>query len=239
MDMKLYGICFKMCGGPDLLSYVQSGKNVPLGIMAQVLGRAGTLTQEELRFAELLSTDWKKAFGEKAPLYMGVTEEGGYDIRVSIPDPLLETVKLLTGKSYEELAGEYVSHYLKTVCGLEADILSVESGEAEPEEAAVDLSDLEEPEEEILEEVPEELPEEEVPEELPEEEPEDVSEELPEEEPAEEIPEEEPAEEIPEEEPEELDMGQKIAGIYRDMVQSIREKELDTRLGLSIGGNTQ
>ena len=65
MDMKLYGICFKMHGGPDLLSYIQSGENVPLNVMAQVLGKAGSLTQDELAFARLLNTDWKEAFGKR------------------------------------------------------------------------------------------------------------------------------------------------------------------------------
>lgn len=256
MDMKLYGICFKMHGGPDLLSYIQSGENVPLNVMAQVLGKAGSLTQDELAFARLLDTDWKEAFGKRAPLYMGVGPDGGYDIKVNIPDPLLDTARLLTGKTNEELAGEYVTHYLKTVCGLKADIVSItgtpEEVLKEEEAEGFDLSDLgDEPEEEmedfgVEEEIQEEeTPEEEVPEEAPEEAPEEVPEEAQEsveevpEEVQEEVPEEaqEPVEEVPEpEEEEEPDMAQKISDIYKDMVKGIRDKQLDTRLGLSING---
>ena len=228
MDMKLYGICFKMCGGPDLLSYIQSGENVPLNVMAQVLGKTGSLTQDELAFARLLDTDWKEAFGKRVPLYMGVGPDGGYDIQVNIPDPLLDTTRLLTGKTNEELAGEYVTHYLKTVCGLKADIISItgtpEEVLKEEETEGFDLSDLgDEPEEEmedfgVEEPVEEETPEEEIQEEVPEEA-------------------QEPAEETPElTEEEEPDMAQKISDIYKDMVKGIRDKQLDTRLGLSING---
>lgn len=254
MDMKLYGICFKMHGGPDLLSYIQSGENVPLNVMAQVLGKAGSLTQDELAFARLLDTDWKEAFGKRVPLYMGLGPDGGYDIQVNIPDPLLDTTRLLTGKTNEELAGEYVTHYLKTVCGLKADIVSItgtpEEALKEEEAEGFDLSDLgDEPEEEMEDfGVEEETPEEEIQEEVPEEE---MQEAVPEEEiPEEEIPEEaqesieevpeevqEPVEEVPEpEEEEEPDMAQKISDIYKDMVKGIRDKQLDTRLGLSING---
>lgn len=257
MDMKLYGICFKMCGGPDLLSYIQSGENVPLNVMAQVLGKTGSLTQDELAFARLLDTDWKEAFGKRVSLYMGLGPDGGYDIQVNIPDPLLDTTRLLTGKTNEELAGEYVTHYLKTVCGLKADIISItgtpEEALKEEEAEGFDLSDLgdeleeemedfgveESPEEEeILEEIPEPVIQE-IPEEVPEEEVQE--EEIPEEvqEPVEEVPEEaqESIEEVPEpEEEEEPDMAQKISDIYKDMVKGIRDKQLDTRLGLSING---
>lgn len=259
MDMKLYGICFKMRGGPDLLSYIQSGENVPLNVMAQVLGKAGSLTQDELAFARLLDTDWKEAFGKRVPLYMGLGPDGGYDIKVNIPDPLLDTARLLTGKTNEELAGEYVTHYLKTVCGLKADIVSItgtpEEVLKEEEAEGFDLSDLgDEPEEEmedfgVEEEVQEEeTPEEEIQEAVPEEVPELIEEvpeeEIPEEaqESIEEVPEEaqEPVEEVPEDvqEPveEEPDMAQKISDIYKDMVKGIRDKQLDTRLGLSING---
>ena len=257
MDMKLYGICFKMRKGPDLLSYIQSGENVPLNVMAQVLGKAGSLTQDELAFARLLDTDWKEAFGKRVPLYMGLGPDGGYDIKVNIPDPLLDTARLLTGKTNEELAGEYVTHYLKTVCGLKADIVSItgtpEEVLKEEETEGFDLSELgDEPEEEMEdfgveeeiqeEEAPEEeTPEEEVPEEAPEEVPEEAQESVEEvpEEVQEEVPEEaqEPVEEVPEpEEEEEPDMAQKISDIYKDMVKGIRDKQLDTRLGLSING---
>lgn len=256
MDMKLYGICFKMRGGPDLLSYIQSGENVPLNVMAQVLGKAGSLTQDELAFARLLDTDWKEAFGKRVPLYMGLGPDGGYDIKVNIPDPLLDTARLLTGKTNEELAGEYVTHYLKTVCGLKADIVSItgtpEEVLKEEEAEGFDLSDLgDEPEEEMEdfgveeeiqeEEVQEAVSEEEVPEEVPE-----PAEEVPEEEIQEEV--QELVEEVPEEvqepveeelepeEEEEPDMAQKISDIYKDMVKGIRDKQLDTRLGLSING---
>ena len=249
MDMKLYGICFKMRGGADLLSYIQSGENVPLNVMAQVLGKAGSLTQDELAFARLLDTDWKEAFGKRVPLYMGLGPDGGYDIQVNIPDPLLDTTRLLTGKTNEELAGEYVTHYLKTVCGLKADIVSItgtpEEALKEEEAEGFDLSDLgDEPEEEmedfgVEEPVEEEIQEEETPEE-------EIQEAVPEEvpEPAEEVPEEEipeeaqeSIEEVPEpEEEEEPDMAQKISDIYKDMVKGIRDKQLDTRLGLSING---
>ena len=260
MDMKLHGICFKMRGGPDLLSYIQSGENVPLNVMAQVLGKAGSLTQDELAFARLLDTDWKEAFGKRVPLYMGLGPDGGYDIKVNIPDPLLDTARLLTGKTNEELAGEYVTHYLKTVCGLKADIVSItgtpEEVLKEEETEGFDLSDLgDEPEEEMEDFGVEESPEEE---EILEEIPEPVIQEIPEEvsEPAEEVPEEkipeeaqesieevpeeaqEPVEEVqePVEEEEEPDMAQKISDIYKDMVKGIRDKQLDTRLGLSING---
>lgn len=257
MDMKLYGICFKMHGGPDLLSYIQSGENVPLNVMAQVLGKTGSLTQDELAFARLLDTDWKEAFGKRVPLYMGVGPDGGYDIQVNIPDPLLDTTRLLTGKTNEELAGEYVTHYLKTVCGLKADIVSItgtpEEVLKEEEAEGFDLSDLgDEPEEEMEdfgveefpeeEEIQEEVPEEEVPEEVPEPVEEVPEDEIPEEaqEPVEEVPEEaqESVEEVqePVEEEEEPDMAQKISDIYKDMVKGIRDKQLDTRLGLSING---
>ena len=255
MDMKLYGICFKMRGGPDLLSYIQSGENVPLNVMAQVLGKAGSLTQDELAFARLLDTDWKQAFGKRVPLYMGVGPDGGYDIQVNIPDPLLDTATLLTGKTNEELAGEYVTHYLKTVCGLKADIVSITGtpDEALKEEEAegFDLSDLgDEPEEEMEAFGGEEPVEEEILEEIPEPVIQEIPEEVPEEVPEEEIQEEvqEPVEEIPEEiqelveevskleEEEEPDMAQKISDIYKDMVKGIRDKQLDTRLGLSING---
>lgn len=256
MDMKLYGICFKMRGGPDLLSYIQSGENVPLNVMAQVLGKAGSLTQDELAFARLLDTDWKEAFGKRVPLYMGLGPDGGYDIKVNIPDPLLDTARLLTGKTNEELAGEYVTHYLKTVCGLKADIVSItgtpEEVLKEEEAEGFDLSDLgDEPEEEMedfgVEEPAEEETSEEEIQELVEEVPEEVQEpveEVPEEEIQEEVPEEEipeeiqePAEEEPEPEEEvEPDMAQKISDIYKDMVKGIRDKQLDTRLGLSING---
>lgn len=257
MDMKLYGICFKMRKGPDLLSYIQSGENVPLNVMAQVLGKAGSLTQDELAFARLLDTDWKEAFGKRVPLYMGLGPDGGYDIKVNIPDPLLDTARLLTGKTNEELAGEYVTHYLKTVCGLKADIVSItgtpEEVLKEEEAEGFDLSDLgDEPEEEmedfgVEEEIQEEeIQEEEIQEEVPEEVQEPVEEvpedEIPEEaqEPVEEVPEEaqESAEEVqePVEEEEEPDMAQKISDIYKDMVKGIRDKQLDTRLGLSING---
>lgn len=257
MDMKLYGICFKMRGGPDLLSYIQSGENVPLNVMAQVLGKAGSLTQDELAFARLLDTDWKEAFGKRVPLYMGLGPDGGYDIKVNIPDPLLDTARLLTGKTNEELAGEYVTHYLKTVCGLKADIVSItgtpEEVLKEEEAEGFDLSDLgDEPEEEMeafgaeepveeetpeaeIQEIPEEVPEpvEEVPEEAQE-----FVEEVPEEvqEPTEEVQEPEEEEEPEPEEEEEPDMAQKISDIYKDMVKGIRDKQLDTRLGLSING---
>lgn len=262
MDMKLYGICFKMRKGPDLLSYIQSGENVPLNVMAQVLGKAGSLTQDELAFARLLDTDWKEAFGKRVSLYMGLGPDGGYDIKVNIPDPLLDTARLLTGKTNEELAGEYVTHYLKTVCGLKADIVSItgtpEEVLKEEEAEGFDLSDLgDEPEEEMeafgaeepveeetpeaeIQEIPEEVPEP-VEEEIQEEVQEPVEEEIPEEaqESIEEVPEEiqEPAEETPElTEEEEPDMAQKISDIYKDMVKGIRDKQLDTRLGLSING---
>ena len=261
MDMKLYGICFKMRGGPDLLSYIQSGENVPLNVMAQVLGKAGSLTQDELAFARLLDTDWKEAFGKRVPLYMGLGPDGGYDIKVNIPDPLLDTARLLTGKTNEELAGEYVTHYLKTVCGLKADIVSItgtsEEVLKEEEAEGFDLSDLGDELEEEMEDfgVEEEIQEEEAPEEEIQEavSEEEISEEA--QEPAEEVPEEEipeeaqeSIEEVPEEiqepaeevqeltEEEEPDMAQKISDIYKDMVKGIRDKQLDTRLGLSING---
>ena len=95
MDLKLYGICFKLRGGPDLLDYVQTNTAVPVSVMAQTMEQMGSVTQAEMAFAEKLDNDWKKAFNERVPLLMGVSEDGGYDISCTIPDELLTVVRML------------------------------------------------------------------------------------------------------------------------------------------------
>lgn len=126
MNMRLYGICFKLRGGPDLLDCVQTGSPVPVDVMGQVMEEMGSITQAEMAFAETLDTDWKKAMNEKVPILMGVAQDGGYDITCTIPDELLDAVRLLTGMENEQIVEEYTANYLKEVCGVEADILSVD-----------------------------------------------------------------------------------------------------------------
>ena len=127
MNMKLYGICFKLRGGPNLLDHVQENKPVPVEMMGQVMDQIGSLTKEEIDFAELLDKDWKKAFGERVPLTMTVAADKGYDITCSVPDELIETVSLITGKTPVELMKEYASDHMKNVLGIDADILSVDA----------------------------------------------------------------------------------------------------------------
>lgn len=126
MNLKLYGICFKMRGGPDLLDYIQDNKPVPVDMMEQVMTQMGFITQDELAFAEKLDNDWKKAFNERVPLLMGVAADGGYDITCSVPDELLATVGVLTGMKDEKIVEEYTQSYLKNVCGVDASIISVD-----------------------------------------------------------------------------------------------------------------
>lgn len=313
MDLKLYGICFKLRGGPDLLDYIQTNTPVPVEIMGQIMGQLESVSEEELKFAKRLGKDWKKAVGEKVPLRMSIEKGGGYDIECSIPDAMLDTIHTLTGLSNGKIAEEYAADYLKNVCGVDADIIKVDMEEddapaKEPQKAeGFSLNDLddeyEEPEFENLEdldvdvpakepvkqEVPaaaaplipdddyeeakpmvspepaaempddmekgipveegypeeEDLPmeepefpdDDEMPEELPEEEPEfpdeqEIPDELPDEEP--EIPDE--LDDEPEEESENQRMQAAVASIYKETVKNIRERELDERLGLRIGG---
>ena len=151
MDLKLYGICFKLRGGPDLLDYVQTNTAVPVSVMAQTMEQMGSVTQAEMAFAEKLDNDWKKAFNERVPLLMGVSEDGGYDISCTIPDELLTVVRMLNDMENEKIVEEYAASYLKDVCGVNASIISVDvEQETDVKEAAeevtvkqgFDLSDL-------------------------------------------------------------------------------------------------
>ena len=126
MNMKLYGICFKMRGGPDLLDHIQSNTAVPVDVMEQVMTQMESVTEDELDFAHKLDKDWKKAFNERVPLLMGVAADGGYDITCTVPDELLNTVGVLTGLENEKIIEEYTADYLKNVCGVEANIISVD-----------------------------------------------------------------------------------------------------------------
>lgn len=322
MNMKLYGICFKLHGGPNLLDHVQENKPVPVEMMGQVMDQIGSLTKEEIDFAELLDKDWKKAFGERVPLTMTVAADKGYDITCSIPDELIETVSLITGKTPVELMKEYASDHMKNVLGIDADILSVDAEHEdtarvqmqEQTQAAVQsgfsMSDLdEEPvipafdnvadfaemnmgmdipvegfglsegteaetakteaskEEETegisaddlmaaLEEDPpvkeesfgdgeQEYEESEIPLEGPDEDQEFYEEpDIPDDEEAgeeegeeagEQAGEDEKAEEADEDEKAEDVMANAVAGIYKDMVKNIKDRQLDERLGLRIG----
>ena len=315
MDLKLYGICFKLRGGPDLLDYVQTNTPVPVEIMGQIMGQLESVSEEELKFAKRLGENWKKAVGEKVPLRMSIEKDGGYDIECTIPDEMLDTIHTLTGLSNGKIAEEYAADYLKNVCGVDADIIKVDMEEDDapakvPEKAeGFSLNDLddeyEEPEFEDLEDLDVDVPAKEpvkqeapavaplipdddyeeaepivIPEpaaempddmekgipveegypeeeELPEEEPEfpdDEELELPEEEPLDEEPEfpdeQEIPDELPDEKPEipdELDdepeeesesqrMQAAVASIYKETVKNIRDRSLDERLGLRIGG---
>lgn len=148
MNLKLYGICFKMRGGPDLLDHVQTGMPVPVDIMEQVMTQMGTVTPDEMAFAEKLDKDWKKAFNERVPLLMAVAPNGGYDITCTVPDELLRTVNTLTGMENGKIVEEYTASYLKSVCGVDATVISVDvekeaSVQATAEKAqGFDLSDL-------------------------------------------------------------------------------------------------
>lgn len=312
MNMKLYGICFKLRGGPNLLDHVQENKPVPVEMMGQVMDQIGSLTKEETDFAMLLDEDWKKAFGERVPLTMSVAADKGYDITCSIPDELIETVSLITGKTPVELMKEYASDHMKNVLGIDADILSVDAEHEDavkvqapvqaqtPVQPGFSMSDLdEEPlkpafdnvsdfaemnmgmdipiegfeaagevpakyvpetepareeqarapisEEELMSALEEEPPAEEepfddneqgyeesgIPLDGPDEEPEFYEEpDIPDNEPGME----EPAEEEPDEEQKaENAMASAVAGIYKDMVKNIKDRQLDERLGLRIG----
>lgn len=126
MNLKLYGICFKLRGGPDLLDYVQTGDPVPVDIMGQVMTEVGSITPDEMAYAERLDADWKKAFNERVPMLMSVAPGGGYDIECTIPDEMLAAVRLLTGLSNEQVVEEYTDNYLKDICGIDAPIISVD-----------------------------------------------------------------------------------------------------------------
>lgn len=260
MNLKLYGICFKMRGGPDLLDYVQTNSPVPVDIMAQVMDQAGSITRDEMAFAEKLDNDWKKAFNERVPLLMGVAPDGGYDITGTVPDELLDTVHTLTGMENGAIMEEYTANYLSEVCGIDAEIISVdmEHVESTPLSAAMpvqgfSLSDLDAvPDDPAFEDVSEiggmetgpvpmqEIPDEEAPEGIPYGEegipaeegyPEDREFPYPEEEPHE--GEERPGE--AEEAPGNSTYAQALAGIYTDLVSNIKDRRLDERLGLTIG----
>lgn len=150
MDLKLYGICFKLRGGPDFLEYVQTNTPVPVDLMMQMMQEMESVSAEELRFAAIMETDWKKGFAERVPLLMQIDKTGGYEINCTVPDELLAVTRILTGMANEKIVEEYTAHHLKTVCGVEASIVSVD---AEPEaqmpkmemgteNAGFDLSDL-------------------------------------------------------------------------------------------------
>lgn len=126
MNMKLYGICFKLRGGPNLLDHVQANEPVPVEMMGQVMEQVGSLTGDEMAFAKCLLDDWKKAFADRVPLTMTVAADKGYDITCAIPDELVETVSLLTGLEPGELIKEYTADHMKNVLGIDADILSVD-----------------------------------------------------------------------------------------------------------------
>lgn len=126
MNMKQYGICFKMRGGPDLLDCIQMNTPVPVDVMEQVISQMGSVSQEELDFAARLEQDWKRVFNERIPLLMEVSESGGYDITCTVPDELLRTVHLLTELDPEKIVEEYVDSHLKHVCGVDAQITSVD-----------------------------------------------------------------------------------------------------------------
>lgn len=126
MDLTLYGICFKMNGGPELLEYAAKNVPIPVTVMQQVMDQVGSVTQEELGFAKRLADNWKKAFNEKVSLVMDVAEDGGYEIICTVPDELLESVSILTGLEDSKIVEEYTSEYLKSVCGIKAEVISVD-----------------------------------------------------------------------------------------------------------------
>ncbi len=150
MNLKLCGICFKMRGGPDLLDYVQSNEPVPVDVMNQVMSQMGSITKEDMDFAKKLNKDWKAAVSEKVPLLMGVASDGGYDITCRVPDEMLDVVHKLYGLENEKIVEEFVKSYLKNVCGLDADIISVdvnkeeETAEKPAQAAGFNLDDLDE-----------------------------------------------------------------------------------------------
>ena len=149
MNLKLYGICFKMRGGPDLLDYVQTNTAVPVDVMEQVMLQMDSITQEEMDYAQKLDTDWKRAFNERVSLIMNVSENGGYDISCTVSDELLNTVNVLTGMDNEKIVEEYTADYLQNVCGIDAPIISVDVEKVEekavkevPIQRGFDLNDL-------------------------------------------------------------------------------------------------
>lgn len=149
MNLKLFGICFKMRGGPDLLDYIQTNTAVPVEVMEQVMSQMGSITQEEMDYAEKLDTDWKKAFNERVPLIMNIADNGGYDISCTVPDELLNTIHVLTGMENEKIVEEYTADYLLNVCGIDAPITSVDVEQVEipvtkeaPVQQGFDLNDL-------------------------------------------------------------------------------------------------
>lgn len=308
MDMKLYGICFKLRGGPDLLSHVQANEPVPVEMMAQIMDQVGSLTKDELDFAQTIMDNWKKAFSDRVPLNMTVNTDKGYDITCSVPDELVSAISLITGKEPGELMKEYTADYMKNVLGIEADILSVdvehdESVQTQPVPVPVpaenvqgsgfSLSDLDEsPETPAFEDVSSfadmdmgmdipvegfdmppvsDMPEETAMDDFADEgvegagpddaeEPEDIPEDIPDEDEAfynDEMDEDviDPDEDVIDEpdipdgdedapdedkaEDEKDPMADAISGIYKDMVQNIRDRELDTRLNLRIGQRPQ
>ncbi len=148
MNLKLYGICFKMRGGPNFLEYVQKGESVPVNMMEQVMARMESITKEEMDFAKKLETDWKKAFNERIPILMNIAKDGSYDITCTVPDELLSVVNILYGLENEKIVEEYTADYLKNVCGIDAAIISVDveketAGAVKAEKpVGFDLSDL-------------------------------------------------------------------------------------------------
>lgn len=126
MDLKLYGICFQLRGNLNLLSFVQSNTPIPVEVTQQVMDQMDSITQSELDFADKMQKNWKKAFNEKVPLIMKVTPDGGYEITCSIPNEMLETVRILTGLEDSKIVEEYAADHLKNVCGIDTSIISVD-----------------------------------------------------------------------------------------------------------------
>lgn len=137
MNMRLYGICFKLRGGPALLDHVQADSPVPVDMMRQVVEQMDGITPEEMAYAERLDTDWKRAFNERVPLSMSVNENGGFNIECSVPDELLDAVSLLTGLEPGKLMEEYTADHLRTVCGIDTEIVRVDVDHVDDVPAAV------------------------------------------------------------------------------------------------------
>lgn len=283
MNLKLYGICFKLRGGPDILGYVLDNEPVPVPLMEQIIAQMKDVTPQEEAFAKKLDSDWKNAFNERVPLITQVGENGGYEITCTVPDELLDAAARLTGLESGKLIEQYTEYYLKNVFGVDAPVVSVSMEQEEETVVKVqapsqgfDLSSLgEEPEAPAFEDVaafaemnvetenplidqeesaledplvevdyPEEeytdggqYGEDEIPIEggqFPEDEfPDDMDEP-----PEDGVSGEEPEEEDPVKAPEDKDEEYKkaLTGIYGELVTNIKERELDKKLGLRIGG---
>lgn len=148
MNLKLYGICFKLRGGPDLLEYVLKDRPVPVDMMGQIMNQIGSITEEEMAFAAKLDNDWKKVFNEKVPVIMNMTSDGGYDIICTVPDELMDVVHLIHDMENEKIVEEHVAGHLKDVCGIDVDIISVNAEKEDTVKVTIssangfDLADL-------------------------------------------------------------------------------------------------